>query len=147
VDALPPFVAENYTTTPPIGYEPLPGMPAAGVYWPVASAGLGIPAAAEPGLMEDSETRQEVDAARRQQDVENAVVKEGSAVRSRDGQTVGHVHQLTFDPRSGRLTRLVVRAGLFGSEERELPTSLIAGVDDGVIYLAVTADELTAHAQ
>jgi sporulation protein YlmC with PRC-barrel domain len=78
---------------------------------------------------------------------ENAVVKEGSAVRRRDGQTVGHVHQLTFDQHSGRLTRLVVRAGLFWSEERELPTSLIAGVDDGVIYLAVTADELTAHAQ
>jgi hypothetical protein len=136
VDTLPEFYEANYTTTPPPTYTPMAGYPAAGLYWP-ATYGM---APAMPLVDDvDSATRHEVDEALRRQDLDNAVIGEGSDVRSRDGQKVGTLHRLAFDPEKGHLTRFVVRSGFIFTEDTELPAALIASVDDGVIFLATDA--------
>src|ERR671936_220544 len=76
------------------------------------------------------------------QDLENAVIGEGSDVVDRDGENVGEVARLVFVPDGHRLTSLVVRKGFIFTEDRELPASVINRVDDGVIYLKVGKQEL-----
>jgi hypothetical protein len=82
---------------------------------------------------------QEIAEALRRQDVENALISEGGDVKGRDGQKIGTLHHLTFDPETNQLARFVVRSGFIFTEDTELPASLIAGIDDGVIYLTVDA--------
>lgn len=77
-------------------------------------------------------------------DLENAVVGEGSEVRSRDGDKVGDLHEVVFDAASGRPARFTLRRGLFHGERLALPAALIAGVDDGALTLTVTAAWLEA---
>jgi uncharacterized protein YrrD len=75
------------------------------------------------------------------QDIENAVVQEGSKVFSREEESVGEVHQLTFDQQTGALTHIVVRRGFIFAKDTELPASMIASVGDGAVTLSVSAAE------
>lgn len=147
---LPRFQPRNYTAPPP-EYIPPAGYPASGFYWPIGGFGLMAPrgTVAPPltadGNVLDRETSEEVQAALRRQDLENAVVDEGSTVMSRDEKKVGEVHQLAFDPATGLLTHIVVRKGFLFTKDMKLPAALIASVDDGVIYLAVDAADPRLH--
>lgn len=137
VDGLPAFCGANYTATPPPGYVPLADYPPSGLCWPL---GYGLePARPVTSDVLDEATRAEVNEAWRRQDIENAILAEGGVVRSRDGDKVGSIHHLTFDPDSGSLTSFVVRSGFIFPKETELPASLIAHLDDGVIHLCVDA--------
>jgi len=87
-------------------------------------------------MVADTEVREEVISRLYAQDLENAVVKAGSAIESRDGEKVGELERLTFD-QEGRLAGLVVRQGFLFPRELELPGSLVESAGDGVLYLTV----------
>jgi uncharacterized protein YrrD len=151
VDALPEFFEGSYTTTPPSGYTAPLAYPAAGLYWPTPLGlghAMGVPFPAGTGPLVDAggdpEVRAEAAEALRRQDLENAVVGEGSAIKSRDGQTVGELDRLVFDADSGEVVGFVVRRGFIFTKTIQLPASLIDGADDGVLHLNATADELRA---
>jgi uncharacterized protein YrrD len=146
LDELESFYEDSYTTPPPersaeylSGY----GYPASGLLWPSRWSG---PVSGEPygheavGAVED-----EVATMHRAQDLSNAVIKEGSDVRSRDGEKVGEVHQLVFDSLTGRPTMLVIRKGFLFTEDVEVPAGLISSVDDDRVYLDARHDELEQY--
>ena len=142
VAALPAFDERSYTS-PPVDYVAPVGVPSVGVAWPIGfGAGLS-PAAPEPGL--DPQVREEVASALYTRDLENEVIGEGSAVRSRDGEKVGTVHRIAFEAETGLVRSLVVRRGFFFGEDVELPASAIASVGDGVVYLNLDAEALRRH--
>lgn len=143
VDTLPEFQPAAYTA-PPAGYMPPMAYPPTNLYWPVG--GYMVPPVVEPSPP-DAAATDEITAALRYQDQENAEVGEGSAVLSRDGKKIGDLHQLTFDRDRGEPHRLVVRSGFLFARDTEVPASLIAGVEDGAILLSVDADDprLTGH--
>jgi hypothetical protein len=91
-------------------------------------------------VIADAAVRQEVAAARRHRDRENAVVGEGSAVQGPDGRAMGRLQQLAFDAGTGQLSSLAVRTGHGVADEVELPADLIAVVDDHLIQLTVDAN-------
>ena len=146
LDALPAFYEGSYTTPPPersaeylSGY----GYPAASLLWPSKWSG---PVSGRPyGHDAVGAVADEVASLHRQQDLGNAVIEEGSTVKSRDGEKLGEVHSLVFDVESGRPTKLVIRKGFLFTEDVELPVSLISSVDDDVVYLDVRHDELQRH--
>jgi uncharacterized protein YrrD len=139
VDSLPAFHAANYTVPPP-GYGPPLGYPVGMLYWPVGFGAAGVPDQQQPAwAINDPAVAEEVGAALRQEDLENAVVTEGSEVWSRDEQKVGHVHRLSFDPESGALSEVVVRSGFLFTTDTALPARLIDEVGNGLIRLRVDA--------
>jgi len=145
LDDLPRFFEGSYTTPPPersaeylSGY----GYPSGSLLWPSRWSG---PVSGEPyghdavGPVED-----EIAAMHRAQDLGNAVIAEGSDVRSREGEKVGEVHQMVFDP-TGRPTMLVIRKGFLFTEDVEVPAGLISSVDDDAVYLDARHDELERY--
>ncbi len=153
LDDLPPFFEGDYTTTPPAGY-PVPPLayPPGSLYWPATYGyGMGVPPATGLGPAIDAGAdrgvRTEVNRALRRQDLDNALVGEGSAVKSSDGEHVGDVHRLVFDAETGEVTGLVVRQGVLFTEDVELPAALISSADDGVIYLRAHKDRVTARSR
>jgi sporulation protein YlmC with PRC-barrel domain len=139
VHSLPEFLPGAYTT-PPADY-PLPaGYPSESVYL-TSGFGLGGLGATPVGMMPDNAEAREVRAAWHRQDLENAVIQEGSKVFSREGEQIGEVHQLNFNQQTGALTHLVVRRGFIFTTDTELPASMIARVDDGAVTLSVSAAE------
>lgn len=144
VDRLPQFHEASYVT-PPVDYVPPMGYPPTATYWPVGY-GIGVPsfgapaaAPVAPSWTGDADLDREVEAAVRREDLENAVIGEGSDVLGRDGEKVGTVRELTFDTTNSKLTGLVVHKGLIMGKDMELPASLIDSVDDGVVFLKVDA--------
>jgi len=81
-----------------------------------------------------------------EQDISNAVIEEGSDVRSRDDESVGSVHRVIFDPATGRPSALVIRRGLLFTEDVELPADLIQSIGDQVVYLNVDQGSVRQHA-
>jgi len=130
IDELPPFVAGKYGP-PPAGYASPLGHPVGALYWPLA---------AREGTK--SVTPEDKEGAAQQRNRDYAEIRKGSAVVGREGKEVGIVDRLTYDPNNGSLRRFVVREGLFFTRNVELPASLIAGADDGMIRLNVDSDEL-----
>src|SRR5437763_4273301 len=79
VDQLPEFFERNYTATPPAGYVPPADYPIGGIYWPMNYGYFAVPPrgpadSSAAGSALDRETR----AALERQDLENAVIGEGS---------------------------------------------------------------------
>jgi uncharacterized protein YrrD len=146
LDDLPRFQEASYTTPPPersaeylSGY----GYPPSVLLWPSRWSG---PVAGEPyGHEAVGEVGDEVAAMHRAQDLSNAIVKEGSDVRSRDGEKVGEVHQITIDATTGRPISLVVRKGFLFTEDVEVPAGLISSMDDDRVYLDARHDELEQY--
>jgi uncharacterized protein YrrD len=139
---LPAFSEGTYTTSPPAGYSAPVGDAAERLSWPLGHGVTGPPPATG-GNTVDSAVRQEIAESWRQQDAENAVLGAGSAVKSRDGEKVGTVHGLIVDPISGQVAQIIVRTGFLGRTDIELPTDLIARVDDDVVHLTVPATDVT----
>ena len=146
LDDLPRFQEASYTTPPPehsteylSGY----GYPASVLLWPSRWSG---PVSGEPyGHEAVGEVGDEVAAMHRAQDLSNAIVKEGSDVRSRDGEKVGEVHQITIDAATGRPISLVIRKGFLFTEDVEVPAGLISSMDDDRVYLDARHDELEQY--
>jgi sporulation protein YlmC with PRC-barrel domain len=141
VDRLRRFDESSYTA-PPVDFVAPAGVPPAGLLWPAGYLPVPSPVAPEPGV--DAHVREELATALYRADLENEVIGEGSTVRSRDGEKVGEVHRLSFDPETGRLTGLVVRRGFLFTEDVEVPASLVASVGDEVIHLNLDARDLRA---
>ena len=115
VDELPRFYEASYTPPPPAYLVPF-GYPSSAVLWPVGWPG-GYPV---PGQVASDTVAAEATEAQRQQDLDNAVLDEGSEVRARDGEKIGELHRVTFDSTSRRPASFVVRRGLINVEERNL---------------------------
>jgi uncharacterized protein YrrD len=143
LDALPSFHEGSYTTPPPERSQEIVsgyGYPAASLLWPSRWSG---PVSGEPyGHDAVGAVGEEVAAIHREQDLGNAVIAEGSTVRSRDGEKIGEVHRLVFDAQTARPTVLVIRKGFLFTEDVDVPVGLISSVDDDVVYLDVQRDEL-----
>lgn len=109
--------------------------------WP-DSAGLLTPVYPLPGPLLASEIEM---GERTERDLANAVIQEGSEVYSADGEKVGEVHAVAFDAATGRTVSLVVRSGFLFTHDTELPGDVIASVDDQVVYLSLTKDQVRQH--
>ena len=141
LDDLETFHEGSYTTPPPersaefvSGY----GYPASGMLWPSSWSG---PVPGQPyGHDAIGDVGDEVATMHRAQDLGNAVIKEGSDVRSRDGEKVGEVHQIVFDAATGRPTTLVIRKGFLFTDDIEIPVGLISSLDDDRVYLDARHD-------
>ena len=146
LDSLPAFYEGSYTTPPPersSEYASSYGYPVASLLWPSRWSG---PVSGEPyGHDAIGPVADEVASLHRQQDLGNAVIEEGSTVKSRDGEKLGEVHRLVFDAETAKPTMLVIRKGFLFTEDVEVPVSLISSVDDDVVYLDVRHDELERH--
>ncbi|MDP8921985.1 MAG: PRC-barrel domain-containing protein [Chloroflexota bacterium] len=153
VDRLPEFVESEYTA-PTAGYESPLGYPADSLVWSAGYAPTGVPTAGytppQPTHIPeapDRATTAEIEDFQLNRDLTNAVIEEGDAVLSRDGDKVGEVHSVTFDVETRRPTRLVVRKGFLFTEDVELPWTSIDGVDDGTVYLTLSKSEVERAAR
>ena len=144
--ALPRFHEDSYTLPPPergAAYADRFNYPESAFLWPArgtASADAGLYGHEAVGDVGD-----EVRAMHREQEFSNAVIDEGSDVRSHDDGKVGSVHRVRFDAATGRPSAIVVRKGFLFTEDVELPASMIASVGDHVVYLRVDRDEVQRH--
>ena len=132
---LPRFDESRYTAPPADVLSAWGYPPSAGLLWP-AFPPTG------PLFDNSATTNRELQDSRRQEDLDNAVIVEGSDVISRDGEKVGEVHSISFDVATGRPTRLVVSRGFIFTKEIELPGDAIASVDDEAVYLNLTQEEI-----
>ena len=144
---LPRFFEGSYTTPPPehhAMYADQFGYTESALLWP--GGGAASTNTALYGTEAMGDVGDEISAMHLEQDVSNAVIEEGSDVRSQDDETVGSVHRVIFDPATGHPSALVVRKGWLFTEDVELPASLIASVDDQVVYLNVDKETVKQHA-
>jgi uncharacterized protein YrrD len=147
LDDLPRFHEDSYTLPPPersAAYADKFNYPETAFLWPArgtASADAGLYGNEAVGNLGD-----EIRTMHREQDFSNAVIDEGSDVRSADDEKVGSVHRVIFDPVMGRPSAIVIRKGFLFTEDVELPASVIASVGDHVVYLNVDRDEVQRHA-
>ena len=148
VDRLPEFVESEYTV-PTAGYVSPLGYPPDALVWSSGYAPGGVPTAGytppQPRTIPeapDRATAAEVEDFQLNRDLTNAVIEEGDAVLSRDGDKVGEVHGVSLDLETRRPTRLVVRKGFLFTEDVELPWTAVDGVDDGKVYLTLSKDEV-----
>ncbi len=58
----------------------------------------------------------------------------GAEVRGSDGK-LGEVHRVIVDARTGHITDLVVKHGFLFGNERVVPLSRVAKIEDGAVYL------------
>jgi sporulation protein YlmC with PRC-barrel domain len=147
-ERLPKFYESSYTTSPPPGYAAPYDYPLGGFVWPGGGVypvvGAPLPAyplgteATDPEIGADRDAQQIL----REQDLRNAVIDEGSDVKGIDGEKIGELHSLTFDPDTGHLTSFVVRKGFLFTQDHRLPADLISSVDDGVVYLKLDKEQL-----
>ncbi len=152
VDRLPEFVESEYTA-PTAGYESPLGHSADSLVWSSGYAPGGVPTAGytppQPSLVPDAPDRAtaaEIADFQLNRDLTNAVIEDGDAVLSRDGEKVGEVHSVTVDLETRRPTRLVVRKGFLFTEDVELPWTAIDGVDDGKVHLTLSKGEVEGAA-
>jgi sporulation protein YlmC with PRC-barrel domain len=151
---LPLYDNAKYTEAPPAMASPF-GFPMGGIVWPVASPiaaapyGQGVypvaPIVAQPEAVDNTDEILEPDdrleeAKRIEQS--NAVIERGSDVISSDGEKVGEVDSVSFDPESGHPTGFLVRHGILFSEDVEIPAEAVASVDDGIINLKADKEQI-----
>jgi len=147
IQNLPEFHDANYVT-PPSDFALAPGFTPGSIYWP-AGMMMGAPRNV-PGMGQEPDptmgmaVENEVDSALSREAWDTAVIRKGSTVTGRDGKNVGKVEDVSFDSKTGELTGLVVRSGLLMHTDRPLDPSLIASVDEGVVYLKVDSDQVPA---
>ncbi len=75
-------------------------------------------------------------------DVERAAIAAGSEVVSGDLETVGVVRRLVFDRETGALTSITVHGGFRFARALDLPWTVIAKLEDGVVYLVRDTGEV-----
>jgi uncharacterized protein YrrD len=79
----------------------------------------------------------------------DVAVAEGAAVVDSNGEHVGRVLELVTDPKSGRITCLLIEAGhLWGKHPKAIPINWVSTFGEGQITLAVgakTLENVPAH--
>jgi sporulation protein YlmC with PRC-barrel domain len=134
LEQFPPFIESNYTAAPAAYARAALASDEAAVL--IGSLCASPPRERPPSVVEAGERLVRMFS---EQDLANAVVGRGSAVRDRAGRRVGKVGDLTFDDATGHLTGVTIRRGVAAAETLALPAGLVARVDDGVIELTVDA--------
>jgi len=139
-DTFPDFVETDYTW--PDQNWTVPYTWGAGMMmWPMSFAGgnygahygaYALDLGAATAEMPDEAARQA-----QQQDLENAVVGEGSEVLAQGGEKLGEVHNMVIDPTSHKPSSVVVRSGFIFTEDVEIPGDWVASYDDRVVTLNV----------
>ena len=145
--SLPRFEESRYSEVPDSVAGPF-GFPTGGVVWPgvapIAAApyGQGIyPVAplaeslAEQQRGTDLPEPDERWEQERRAEQANAVITRGADVMTRDGDKIGEVDSVSFDPQTGHPVSLLVRRGFLFSEDVEIPAEAVSSVDDEVVYL------------
>jgi sporulation protein YlmC with PRC-barrel domain len=86
------------------------------------------------------------------QNVSEASLGHGAVVFDRNGDDIGVVDEVIFDQNGGQLRGFVLRVGgalhtLFGGgESAEVSADQVERVDEGVVHLTITKDDLvSAH--
>ncbi|MHB8621278.1 MAG: PRC-barrel domain-containing protein, partial [Chloroflexota bacterium] len=132
-DKFPDFVEADYTW-PDANWMAPYGWGMGGVMWPMGGDYGGYPL--DPGAR-TADMPNEVAQRAQQQDLENAIVGEGSEVMARGGEKLGEVHNMVIDPTSHKPSSVVVRSGLIFTEDVEIPGDWVASYDDRVVTLNV----------
>ena len=137
LDRLPQFYEEEYMTPASSYIPPVPSL-VDPLYIPTSTPLPPVEPLATTATGPGDEAGA-AQAAMFSQDLANAVVGVDSAVVARDGEQVGHVHDLIFHPETGVLESIVVKHGLLFTSDQTLSAELIDSIDDGVIYLKIDA--------
>ncbi len=135
LDDLKPYVPTDFGV-PPIGWSPLApyNYPMPGYLWPAGYAYTPPPL---PGPMVEPSD-----------DTEAMTVDKGATVMDRDGEEVGVVDDVFFEPGSGQLSGVIVRLGGFlrttlgGGETVEIRGRMIDHVSGGIVHLRTSKNEL-----
>ena len=108
--------------------------PMGGVMWPMGYAGYDgyLSYAGATSQVPNSVLAQE-----KQQDLENAIVGQGSEVLARGGEKIGEVHNIVIDPASHKPSSVVVRSGFVFTEDVEVAGDWIESYDDDKVTLNV----------
>lgn len=69
-------------------------------------------------------------------------LEEGAKVTSKDGQHVGNVEEVYVDKQDNRATHILVSAGMLFKEQKVLPVTWIAEIDEHEVHLSVDAEFL-----
>jgi sporulation protein YlmC with PRC-barrel domain len=71
-------------------------------------------------------------------------MRRGAHVEAADGR-VGRVDEFVVDPESGHITHIVLREGhLWGDEEMTIPVSEIAQIEENVVHLKLSKEQVEA---
>jgi uncharacterized protein YrrD len=65
-------------------------------------------------------------------------IREGTAIRASNGDKVGEIAQVSFNPEDGRLDSVTLKRGLLGNEHVALPLDWIEGFDAEGLILHVS---------
>mgnify|MGYP000400865625 CR=1 FL=1 len=146
-EQMPEFVTTQYVDAPAdaiAGYSGLtPGTIGYGrVLYGAPATGVGYPGGVPPVYTAPAGTTPIVENIRNipEQDV---IVDSGSDVVGADGKKVGTVDRVLYGA-DGAVESVVVKAGFLFKHEMTIPGAWIAELDDDLIRLNVTADEVRA---
>jgi uncharacterized protein YrrD len=68
--------------------------------------------------------------------------KQNATVYSADGHEVGRIDRVVLDPQTKEVTNLIIRQGVFLSEDKVVPISLVSQTDENHVELRANADDL-----
>jgi uncharacterized protein YrrD len=134
-DKFPEFVEADYTW-PDANWMAPYGWGMGDVMWPMGVAGGYDGYPLDPGAR-TAEMPDEASRRLQKQDLENAVVGEGSEVMAKGGEKLGEVHNMVIDPTSHKPSSVVIRSGFIFTEDVEVPGDWVASYDDRVVTLNV----------
>jgi uncharacterized protein YrrD len=150
LDRLPTYVPERYvappmTWVPPVGL----GFPEGSYLWPAALVDTSAPGTVAPSTAASTATPTSSDRDRvvRPDDGDVGISRD-AVVLDRDGNDVGVVDEVRIDPATDAVMGFMLRVGgllgtLFGRGEKvEVTRSQIDHVNEGVVQLRLTKDEL-----
>ncbi len=69
-------------------------------------------------------------------------IKLGAPVKSEDNKKIGEIDRVVIDPSDEAITHVVVNKGLLFKEDKLVPISMVAMIDDGEVHLRATDDEI-----
>lgn len=68
--------------------------------------------------------------------------KQDTSVVTRDGQQAGHIDRVVIDPKTNKITHLVIRRGLLHKEDRVVPINVVLTEHDGQLSVQLDSAEL-----
>jgi len=143
LDSLPKFEETHYISVP----DTVPGTPRSEkdttpLYWypPIGLAPWGYPEAATVGPVYITHKEQNIPEG-------TVALKEGSKVISSDEKHVGNVERVFSEPRTNRVTHLLISQGLLLTEKRLVPITWARLVMENEVHLTVSSQQLDSLPQ